>query len=381
MQCSCPTIAYRLPGINPQTGKHYPPQSFRDFFKIFGGQLSITGLDRRVQIMTDYYNACPEGYEAVLMPCKRCLNCTRNYRRSWSMRLCHEASTCGDSMFLTLTVDDRYLDDVFPKRPGSVFNSLDHRPFQLFFKRLRKLFDKGFSYKYYPPYTSNKLLPVLPRNVETRFYQAKKIKYYMCGEYGDNTHRPHYHACIFGARFPDALFAKKKNGVAYYSSEILKSLWPYGEMSLFSDVNPRSAAYVAGYVDKKLDTDRRFYDDVGVMPEYVRMSQGLGLDYLKEHCDDMYRFTSDGKYFDEAFFNGDFRSAAPSYYDEKFRLLRPERYDILVSSRESRTLERRRLIHVDEALNVAGRVHAVRLARKPVRESAGEYLTCIMRQS
>ena len=40
-------------------------------------------------------------------------------------------------------------------------------------------------------------------------FKGKRIRFYMCGEYGEQFDRPHFHACIFGVDFPDkVLFLK-----------------------------------------------------------------------------------------------------------------------------------------------------------------------------
>lgn len=361
MRCDTPTIAFRRPGINPVTGKHYSPLSFRDFRRIFEG--SRLTRDQKERIMVDYYRSCPDGLEPVLFPCKRCMLCCRAYRRAWSYRLVCESKSCSESMFLTLTVDDEHLPVVFPG------GSLRHKPFQDFMKRLRVYLQRGYEYRYVPQFTPMSLLGErLPRVSEMRFYQRDKIRFYMCGEYGDTTMRPHYHCCVFGARFPDAFFAKKVGGEYYYSSPTLLKLWSYGKMSLFSDVTPRSAAYVAGYVDKKIDRDQEWFRVRGLAPEYVRMSNGLGLDYFNEYVDSMYRFKDDGDLFGEFHFLGDVQVAAPRYFDEKLRLCDPVRYDKLISARECRRLARQRLVPVDADLNESGRKNAVLLARKKERE-------------
>ena len=370
MRCNAPTIAFRCKGINPLTGKHYPP------FKFFQNWKDLTLFNmpdhERFKVIEEQYNSCPSSAEAVLLPCKHCLLCTRAYRRQWAFRLVSEARTCGESMYLTLTVDDSHMPEVFPD------GKLSHRPFQLFMKRLRKKLAKGYYYQHVPPFTPYSLFGDIPRTVETRFYKRSSIKYYMCGEYGDLFGRPHYHACVFGARFPDAYFVKKVKGNAYYTSPVLRELWPYGEMTFFSDVTPASASYVAGYCDKKLDQHywkMKHYlenpeEDIppDIAPEYVRMSQGIGLDYFTKFGGDLYRFDSQGEFFGEYFDVGRVPIQAPKYFDEKLLLQSSEKYDKVVAARERRRLARIVLMPVGATLNESGRKHAVLVARRQGRE-------------
>ena len=100
----------------------------------------------------------------------------------------------GNCCFLTLTANPATIHKTFPD------GSLDHRPFQLFMKRLRITLERqGFK---------------------------GKIKYLMCGEYGDNNGRPHYHAIIFGWKPEDLRYkGTSRKGLKRYKSKFLDSIW------------------------------------------------------------------------------------------------------------------------------------------------------------
>jgi len=73
----------------------------------------------------------------------------------------------------------------------------------------------------------------------------------MCGEYGDQTHRPHYHACLFGLDFEDKVFVREnEHGDKVWNSQSLTDLWSHGHTEVGS-ITQRSAGYVARYVLKK----------------------------------------------------------------------------------------------------------------------------------
>jgi len=101
-------------------------------------------------------------------PCGQCLPCRINRRRIWAHRIMLEAGLYGDNAFITLTYDDEH-------DP----TSLEPKHAQTFLKRLRHN---------YP----------------------KPIRYYLVGEYGESTDRPHYHAALFN-------FPACQNGNSRYS--------------------------------------------------------------------------------------------------------------------------------------------------------------------
>ena len=95
------------------------------------------------------------------------------------MRMLHELSDYEDAVFVTLTYDEDHI-------PSN--HSLKKSDLQKWFKRVRKEIE------------------------------PKKIRYFACGEYGDKTQRPHYHAIIFGL----SLRADDKM--------VMQSKWPMGRL-------------------------------------------------------------------------------------------------------------------------------------------------------
>lgn len=189
----------------------------------------------------------PHGID---VPCGKCLQCRISYRREWSARLKHELGYHDRAVFLTLT----YSEDKLPP-----FNSLRKKDLQNFYKKVRK----RLSYDY------------------------RKIKHFSCGEYGDKTERPHYHAIVFGL------------GLWPEDKQLVMDCWPYADWSVYSIkrnsfgyVAPNSINYVAQYIDKKFSGDlaRQEYEDRLREPVFKLASNGLG----SKHCDEnAERYTQD----------------------------------------------------------------------------------------
>ena len=197
--------------------------------------------------------------ETLELPCGQCIECRFKRSRDWAIRCMHEASLHADNSFITLTYAPEHLPDD---------QSLHYEHFQRFMKRLRKCV----------------CLPV---------------RFYMCGEYGEDFGRPHYHACIFGYGFPDKKpLMRTTRGDTLYTSEMLSQLWPYG-LSSIGEVNFQSAAYVARYIMKKITGDPAFahynkIDEDGVVtsrvPEFTRMSlkPGIGAGWFNKYHSDVF---------------------------------------------------------------------------------------------
>ena len=131
---------------------------------------------------------------------------------------------------------------------------------------------------------------------------AHKIRYFYCGEYGDENQRPHYHICLFNHSFTDQFLYCDDEGFYTYTSKTLDKLWPYG-FSTIAALNFETAAYTARYSLKKITGKRaeEHYlrcDDYGeafwLLPEYIRMSTGrkkpcgLGAGFYAKFSDDIF---------------------------------------------------------------------------------------------
>ena len=104
MYCDAPTIATRLKGINPETGKHYKPFDFRRF-------------KDDSTFISDFLKYEGSNYEPVIIPCGKCMLCTKRYRMHWVLRCMHEARFFQSMSYVTLTVDDEHIDEIFPPSP------------------------------------------------------------------------------------------------------------------------------------------------------------------------------------------------------------------------------------------------------------------------
>lgn len=192
----------------------------------------------------------------VRVPCGQCVGCRLERSRQWAVRCVHEASMHDHSCFVTLTYSPEHV-------PSD--GSLNKKHCQDFFKRLRKR---------------------LP---------GQKVRYFLCGEYGERLSRPHYHACIFGYDFPDRVrLTRAGSEFPLYKSAFLDSVWRLGFCSI-GELSFESASYVARYVVKKVtgrgaeDHYWRLDEDTGelsqVSPEYVVMSRrpGIGAGWFEKY--------------------------------------------------------------------------------------------------
>ncbi len=200
--------------------------------------------------------------------------------------------------------------------------------------------------------------------------EPKVIRYFHCGEYGDEKMRPHYHAIIFNHDFEDKKLWKLSNGLPLYISEQLSSIWGYGFCSVGA-VTFESSAYVARYIMKKITgepaEDHYTYVDPltgeisQLAPEYVTMSRrpGIGKVWLEMYRDDVWP--------------GDFvvvdtkKLRPPRFYDkvleeESFRMFRK------VKGERERNAEKHADNNTPDRLKVRRKVQEAKLKQLPRKD-------------
>lgn len=221
------------------------------------------------------YSPKAEGVR-IIVPCGRCLGCLLARGRDWTVRCLHESRYHDSTLFLTLTYDDEHLHQ-YLSHP-----SLNPPDMQRFFKRLRKA--------------------------------GHVVRYLYCGEYGEVTDRPHYHAIVFGLVLSDLKVHKRCDGYDLYTSAILESTWKMGNC-LVAFATPETMAYTAGYTVKKLfgPDATTYYASRGQCPPYIRMSRRPGIG--QRHAHD---YRSDIASQDTVYL-GEMTTRVPRYYDKQLR--------------------------------------------------------------
>jgi len=168
--------------------------------------------------------------------------------REWTVRIIHEMRYFKYSVFATLTYNEENL---------PLNYSLDKKEFQKFMKRLRKALGE------------------------------QKVKYFACGEYGEESQRPHYHAIILGLRYDDV------------TQKLIEENWKHGFVKL-GTVTKDSIRYTVDYMHKKYNGElgKKLYESSGRECPFQLVSQGMGkrhaLDSIEQYAENLY-MTYNGK--------------------------------------------------------------------------------------
>ena len=213
-----------------------------------GDQYKFVGAVNESPVARGFLHSTDGRY--IVLPCGQCYACRINKSAEWAARCVMEAKSHEENCFITLTYNECNL-------PAD--GSLVKEDFTKFIKRLRK-------------------------------NTGERIRYYACGEYGDQFGRPHFHACLFGFKPKDLVLWKVRNGISLYRSLTIEKAWQFRGFITVGDVTYDSAAYVARYVLKKMtgDLGKELYGDK--IPPYTTMSRkpGIAADFFDEYHEQIY---------------------------------------------------------------------------------------------
>lgn len=143
--------------------------------------------------------------QPLQLPCGKCVGCQADKAREWAIRIYHESTLHAQNAFLTLTYENNP-------------DTLVARDLQLFLKRLRHIY---------------------------------RLRYFAIGEYGDRSHRPHFHAIVFGTDFRELSYAINDK---LYGSPVVDAEWGKG-LCAIAPVSMATCMYVARYCQKKAGTE------------------------------------------------------------------------------------------------------------------------------
>lgn len=150
------------------------------------------------------------------------------------------------------------------------------------------------------PLTSQGLPTLVPKHSQDWLKRLRKetsplrIRYYLCGEYGDINLRPHFHVILFG--YPKCSMGRthyRRDGETITCCDhcrLIASTWTHGRIDLI-ELSTATAQYCSGYVTKKLTrTDDPRLN--GRWPEFARMSNrpGIGKDAMWEIASTLMKF-------------------------------------------------------------------------------------------
>ena len=189
-------------------------------------------------------------------PCGKCEECIKDKQNEYIIRTIEEAMKIkGDVYFLTLTYNEDNVPTVVDEEGeldeetgelcsiGQSIKSLNNKDITLWKKRCK-------------------------RYIEYHYKTKCDFSYLICGEYGPQTHRPHYHGLFLGIS-PRDMEIFKRDWETNYGYTCIK------EVSKF-DVE-RTARYVAKYITKMRDLEDKNVMNGKVEKPRKITSKGYGM--------------------------------------------------------------------------------------------------------
>lgn len=185
----------------------------------------------------------PKTFSDRLVRCGQCTPCRITRAGQWIVRIELHEQFKGYSdytVFINLTYNDDYLPDELKREHATGF--------------IKRLKDRW------------------------KYHTGKTLQYFLVGEYGTRSGRPHYHAIVWG--LPGCLVNKVEKkllgeqGCYCSTCRLVKDCWPLG-FSYVGFMDKGCAKYLAKYLTKGWDRSR--YKELGGrQPEFSSKSPNIG---------------------------------------------------------------------------------------------------------
>ena len=214
--------------------------------------------------MAECYNKIYLKKQKIHVNCGKCLNCISNKKKEYGLRMMQEQMSDKSlvSYFGTLTYNDAFCPLT---NEGKL--TLYKQHINAYIRRLQ---------------------------AETKRMQGKLI-YFVGGEYGERTARPHYHIIVLSNR---PLFNQ------------MREYWTYGNAQIELSWSFKATSYTVGYANKKIG----LHEFNGVEKPFHKFTRGIGETWIHEAI--AKKKVSEKKYYIE---NQVITSKLPDYYKKKLR--------------------------------------------------------------
>ena len=209
----------------------------------------------------------PYTGEVMVVPCGRCNTCINKKASQWIQRLDQESRCWKYTAFFTLTYDQDHMPllkiaDKFLYDNSPIHQAPDKDTIFIDLNKDVELTEKDEEYLSRVPYLGHLsvydiqcFMKRLRINLHRKVGKNEKIRYYICGEYGETTLRPHYHGLLFFSSEQTA----EKIGMLICES------WKFGNTHFKFIERGSNARYVTKYVNCTSNLPS-FYRYVGIRP-------------------------------------------------------------------------------------------------------------------
>lgn len=208
----------------------------------------------------------------INIPCGKCGRCIQRKKMEWSFRMVNEMIHSKIAYFVTLTFAPEHVPYNKYGRKTLIETrkqDLEIWKTQLGRKRITKkmkqqCLDRSLQGFCKRVRQNQRRTDITIESLTNGLTPYDKIKFFGCGEYGENnTKRPHYHLILYNA-----------------SIQAIEKSWTLGGIHI-APATEADIAYVTKYMDKSINEEKN--KQIMRTPEFHTMSEGIGKHYIDKN--------------------------------------------------------------------------------------------------